>query len=369
MRRRFHLSHGEVALAGGLVLGLALALATGAWDLHTLSTKDPEVMAYQRAGICPGAGTVATDCYEQYRALIANIGTMSGPGSDCAAVLASDVGEEVASFDCADTDVVVNGETVTIKKWRGEIVEMLEPGGITRYGVGMGGSPRTVLASASLFFGGLLALAYLAALLFVAGTGLIQHRGTRPALVSEDGAWWWDGRQWQEIESAGQLGRSSSFLPIMVALLVGASLLGATLALAGEVAGSRATGPPSTPCPPEAPSSPTCFQLVAGQVATVAERAPCSVGLDSSAGRRSLSVPCSDTYLFTVGRYQSARFWEGDLFWVSQGSDPTWVGVGVPPGALSLAVIPSGLALIGAMVSFVVHRFRRRVALAVDTSE
>jgi hypothetical protein len=50
---------------------------------------------------------------------------------------------------------------------------------------------------------------------------------------------------------------------------------------------------------------------------------------------------------------------ERQIYWVSQGSDPTVIGAGVTPGFLFLVMIPSGLAQIGAMILLAVRRSRR----------
>jgi hypothetical protein len=347
-------------LSGALLIGLACMGITIAKSTQGL-IQDSEVGTYARARECGSSSPSHLDCYQSYTAQITALGVMyASPNSDCAAVITSELGDEVFSYDCGDTDVISKGETVTVRKWRGEIVEVDEPQGTTKYGLALGASGTQLLAGLSVVFAGFLAVIFIVGMLIVIGGGLLPLGAARPAPVSADALWWWDGSQWlrtTQDQIAKPAPRWIGRDRLGLALLVGLWLSGSILVAIGTVAGTGSAGPPSSPCG-LAQSGSACYELYSGNVEAVRETPPCSVTLGSGADANALQMACSDTYLFQVGRFQSARFWRGELYWVSQGTDPTTLGFGW--SWIFILLIPIGLAALGTIAVLVVQELRSK---------
>ena len=360
MRLHFELHTGEWLLAVTMFVGLSAMAGMVALGLSGLTEQDTETAAYREAVPCSDLSNAAEDCYQTYAATIAALGTMYGPGSDCAAVLSSELGDEVASFDCDDTDVVHKGDPVTIKKWHGEIVEMAEPLGLTRYGAAIDSSMTSVEASGAVLFGGLLGLVYLAGLALIIGSAFLAQGRERMTQVSEDGSWWWDGVRWRPVSDARQ-GRASrrEVIRILLALMAVASVGCSILVAAGTAIAQSTPAPPARPCAGSDAADDHCYRLVFGRVTEVVETGTCSVSLLSTSQPTNEGIPCSAAHLFSVGRYQSVRFWHGEPYWVSQGSDPTVFGEGISGRVLFILLLPAGLAALAALVLFAVRRFHQ----------
>jgi hypothetical protein len=357
MRLHFELQAGEWLLAVTMVVGLSAMAGMVALGLSGLTEQDTEAAAYRKAAPCSDLSNAAEDCYQTYSATIARLGTMNGPGTDCAALLSSELGDEVASFDCGDTDVVRMGDTVTIKKWHGEIVEMAEPLGLTRYGAATDSAMTSVAASGAVLFGGLLGLVYLAGVALVIGSGFLAQGRKRVTEVSEDGLWWWDGVHWRPVSDVRQGRARRKMIRILLALLTVASV-GCSIFVATGTAIAQATPAlPTRPCVGSDTADDHCYRLVFGRVTEVVETGTCSVSLLSTSQPTNAGIPCSAVHLFTVGRYQSVRFWHGNPYWVSQGSDPTVFGDGITGRVLFILLLPAGLAALAALVLFAVQRF------------